>query len=105
MPRENLNLVANQPLAVLWMVRGLFFSLRDGGLPMNTNTTEVRIDSKLYLVTAVCSQAATETIEKKLERLICRHASDTKSYQIIRDTPLAMCEKVREHGAATIIKE
>ena len=72
---------------------------------MTTNPTETRIDGKLYLVIAECSPTATETVEKKLERLICRHASDTKSYQSIFDTPLAMCEIVREHGTATNIKE
>lgn len=72
---------------------------------MNTNTTEVRIDGKLYLVTAVCSEAATETVEKKLERLICGHVSDTKSYQFKSDITLAMCEIVREHGTDTILKE
>ena len=43
--------------------------------------TETEINGTLYLVTAECSETATETIEKKLERLICRHASDTDSYQ------------------------
>jgi len=72
---------------------------------VNTNTTETRIDGKLYLVTAECSPTATETVEKKLERLICRHASDMKSYHLIGNTSLAMCGIVREHGTATIIKE
>ena len=69
---------------------------------MSTNTTETKIDGKLYLVIAECSPTATETVEKKLERLICRHVADTKSYHSICDTPLAMCEIVREHGTATI---
>jgi len=69
---------------------------------MNTNTTETRIDGKLYLVTAECSPTATETVDKKLERLICRHVTDAKSYHSICITSLAMCGIVREHGTATI---
>lgn len=72
---------------------------------MCINTTETKIDGKLYLVIAECSPTATETVEKKLERVICRHVSDTKSYQLKRDIPLAMCEIVREHGTYTIKKE
>ena len=72
---------------------------------MDANTTETKIDGKLYFVTAECSEAATETVEKKLERLICRHVSDTKSYQPNEPETLAMCKIVREHGTYTIKKE
>jgi len=47
---------------------------------MQTVTTETKIAGKIYRVTAECSPTATETVEKKLERLICRHISDTESY-------------------------
>ena len=43
--------------------------------------TETQIGNTLFIVTSECSPDATETIEKKLERLICRHFSDTKSYR------------------------
>ena len=42
--------------------------------------TETRIGNTLFIVTSECSPTATETIEKKLERLISRHFSDTNSY-------------------------
>jgi len=67
--------------------------------------TETRIDGKLYIVTAECSPAAKETIEKKLERLICRHAADTKSYQYDKPEPLAICGAVREYTTDTIVRE
>ena len=35
--------------------------------------TEMQIGNTLFIVTSECSPAATETIEKKLERLIYRH--------------------------------
>ena len=69
---------------------------------MEAVRTETRIGGKLYILTAECSPAATETVEKKLERLICRHASDTKSYQPGHDISLAIPEEVRKHGTNTI---
>ena len=72
---------------------------------MSINTTETRIDGKLYCVIAECSSTATETVEKKLTRLICRHATDTENYHSVGDISLAMCEIVREHDATSIIKE
>ncbi len=72
---------------------------------MQPITTETKIEGKLYLVTAECSPTATETVEKKLERLICRHVSDTKSYLSNEPETLAICEIVREHGTDTIKKE
>lgn len=65
--------------------------------------TETTIDGKVYSVMAECSPTATETVEKKLERIICRHASDPESYHSLCDKPLAMCEIVREHGTDTIL--
>lgn len=72
---------------------------------MESITTETKIEGKLYLVTAECSPSATETVEKKLERIICRHVSDTKSYQLNEPETLAMCEIVREHCTDIIMKE
>ena len=48
---------------------------------MVNNTIETKIGSTLYIVTTECSSQATETVEQKLERIISRHISDTKSYQ------------------------
>ncbi len=58
---------------------------------MITHTNETTINGKRYLVTSECSPKATETFEKKLERLILRHASDKKSYQSSGDIPLDKC--------------
>jgi hypothetical protein len=58
---------------------------------MNKHTTETIINGKRYLVTAECSPKATETLEKKLERLILRHATDNKSYHFSDDLPLDKC--------------
>ena len=72
---------------------------------MEPITTETKIEGKLYLVTAECSSSATETVEKKLERIICRHVLDPKSYQSKEPETLAMCEIVREHCTDTMKKE
>lgn len=64
--------------------------------------TEKQIGNTLYIITAECSPTATETIEKKLERLICRHLSDTKSYQPECDKQLAMYSNRSEYGSYTI---
>lgn len=69
------------------------------------STTEVVINGRLYLVTAECSPTATETVDKKLERLICRHTSDAESYQPEPEKTLAMCEIVREYATDTKVKE
>jgi hypothetical protein len=58
---------------------------------MKPVTTETTINGKRYLVTAECSPKATETLEKKLERLILRHATDKKSYQFSDDIQLDKC--------------
>jgi len=68
-------------------------------------TTEKKIGTTLFVVTAECSPAAAETLEKKLERILCRHANDTVSYQSEQEIPLAMCEKVREYTTNTIVRE
>lgn len=67
--------------------------------------TEKQIGNTVFILTSECSDAATETIEQKLERLICRHVSDTKSYQVNHGTTLAISETMREHGADSIRKE
>ncbi|MCL2509390.1 MAG: transposon-encoded TnpW family protein [Oscillospiraceae bacterium] len=66
--------------------------------------TETKINGTLYCVTAECSPAATETVEQKLERMICRRASDTESYQSGQNISLALSEKVREHSNNIIAK-
>ena len=60
--------------------------------------TETRIGNTLYIVTAECSPTATETVEKKLERLILRHFSDTKRLQNKDENQFAMCANQSEYG-------
>ena len=64
--------------------------------------TETRIGNTLFIVTSECSPTATETIEKKLERLISRHFSDTNSYQPKHDKQLAMYSNESQYGLDTI---
>lgn len=64
--------------------------------------TETRIGNTLFVVTSECSPVATETIEKKLERLICRRFSDTKSYPPERDKQLAVHANQSQYGMDTI---
>ena len=64
--------------------------------------TETQIGNTRYIITAECSPTATETIEKKLERLICRRFSDTNSYQPERDKQLAMYLNQSEYGSDTV---
>ena len=64
--------------------------------------TETQIGNTLFIVTSECSPAATETIEKKLERLICRHFSSAKSYPQERDLQLDVSTNQSEHGTGTI---
>ena len=66
-------------------------------------TTEYLIGGTLYIVKSECSPTATETAEKKLERLILRHISDTKSYQKSTAKPLAMCGNQSEYRKDTIL--
>ena len=66
---------------------------------MNRKTvTETHIGNTLFVVTSECSPNATEAVEKKLERMICRHFSDTKSYQTHNEIPLAMYANKSEHS-------
>ena len=60
--------------------------------------TETRFRNTLIIVTGECSPTATETIEKKLERLILRHISDKKCSPFCINKPLAMCENKSEYG-------
>ena len=66
---------------------------------------ETQIGRTLYIVTSEYSPRATETLEKKLERLMRRHISDAKSYPFVREIPLAMCETVCEDASYSIVKE
>ncbi|GHU36045.1 hypothetical protein FACS1894105_05760 [Clostridia bacterium] len=38
--------------------------------------TQTQIGKTLYTVSSECSPTATETVEQKMKRLICRHISD-----------------------------
>lgn len=64
--------------------------------------TETQIGNTLFIVTSECSPTATETIEKKLERLICRHFPSAKNYPQERDLQLDVSTNQSEHGAGTI---
>ena len=64
-----------------------------GGVVLTTKTTETRIGNTIYIVTAECSSKATETVEQKLERMICRHISDSNKSPAKWPNPLAMFEK------------
>lgn len=64
----------------------------------NKTVTETRIGNVTYIVTSECSPTATETVEKKLERLILRHISDKKCSPFCINKPLAMCENKSEYG-------
>lgn len=64
--------------------------------------TEKQIGNTRFIVTAECSPDATETIEKKLERLIYRQFTDTKSYQSKCRNQLAMYSNQSEYGTDTI---
>ena len=60
--------------------------------------TEMRFGNTLIIVTREYNPNATETIEKKLERLILRHISDKKCSPFCINKPLAMCENKSEYG-------
>lgn len=78
--------------------------------------TETHIGNTRFIVTSECSPTATETIQKKLERLLCRRLSDPKtdplesksyplkpkSYPPEPGTPLAVCLDQSEHGVDTM---
>ena len=64
----------------------------------NKTVTETHIGNVTYIVTSECSPTATETVEKKLERLILRHISDKKCYPFCINKPLSMSENKREYG-------
>ena len=63
----------------------------------NKRVSEIRIGNTTYIVTAECSPTATETVEKKLERLILRHFSDTKRFQNKGENQFAMCANQSEY--------
>ena len=68
----------------------------------NKTVTETQIGNITYIVTSECSPNATETVEKKLERLICRHFSDTKSYLPECGKQLAVHSNQSQYGMDTI---
>ena len=63
----------------------------------NKRVSEMRIGNTTYIVTAECSPTATETVEKKLERLILRHVSDTKRFQNNDENQFAICTNQSEY--------
>ena len=63
----------------------------------NIRVSEIRIGNTTYIVTAECSPTATETVEKKLERLILRHAADAIMFQNIVENTFAKCSDQSEY--------
>lgn len=63
----------------------------------NKRVSEIRIGNTTYIVTAECSPTATETVEKKLERLILRHAADAIMFQNKDENSFAMCSDQSEY--------
>lgn len=64
----------------------------------NKRVSEIRIGNTTYIVTAECSPTATETVEKKLERLILRHVADAIKLQNKDENQFAMCANQSEYG-------
>jgi len=60
--------------------------------------TETKIGNTTFVITAVCSPNATETLEQKIERILRRHATDAKTSM---PEELAISENLREYGLAT----
>ena len=63
----------------------------------NKRVSEIRIGNTTYIVTAECSPTATETVEKKLERLILRHVADAIMLQNKDENQFAMCANQSEY--------
>ena len=63
----------------------------------NKRVSEIRIGNTTYIVTAECSSTATETVEKKLERLILRHVADAIMLQNKDENQFAMCANQSEY--------
>ena len=64
----------------------------------NKRVSEIRIGNTTYIVTAECSPTATETVEKKLERLILRHVADAIKLQNKDENRFAKCSDQSEYG-------
>ena len=64
----------------------------------NKRVSEMRIGNTTYIVTAECSPTATETVEKKLERLILRHVTDAIKLQNKDENRFAKCSDQSEYG-------
>ena len=63
----------------------------------NKRVSEIRIGNTTYIVTAECSPTATETVEKKLERLILRHVADAIMLQNKDENTFAKCSDQSEN--------
>jgi hypothetical protein len=70
---------------------------------MRKSVTQVILGKTFFIVTSECSPNAKETIDKKLERLILRHAADAKSYRRKSGGNLAMFENQSEYRADTMV--
>ena len=68
----------------------------------NKRVSEIRIGNTTYIVTAECSPNATETVEKKLERLIMRHVADAIKLQNKDENSFAMCSDQSEYGMGNV---
>ena len=64
----------------------------------NKRVSEIRIGNTTYIVTAECSPTATETVEKKLERLILRHVADAIKLQNKDENRFAKGSDQSEYG-------
>jgi hypothetical protein len=58
-------------------VRGVFFSLGNGGISYMEHITEMKVGRTIFIVTEEFSQNATETVGQKLKKLIAQHAFDS----------------------------
>ncbi|HMM01141.1 MAG: hypothetical protein PHY64_06035 [Eubacteriales bacterium] len=69
---------------------------------MEHSTTEIVVGKTLFIVTAECSPAATETLEQKLKKLIIQHIPDVRKVNSkLSDNAagqLAMSSDQSEHG-------
>ena len=63
----------------------------------NKRVSEIRIGNTTYIVMAECSLTATETVEKKLERLILRHVADAIMLQNKDENTFAKCSDQSEY--------
>jgi len=70
---------------------------------MNPSITETKIGNTVYIVSAECSPTAKETLEQKLERIICRNVAEAipsiDSYQLEGKNSLSVNKKGNEKAS------